>query len=111
MNFFRFRGAFEDGEGDMAKVRKPVDQQKVAAYTGLLVSAGTNRASFDEVLAGLEDDTDLSAAEIIAIATGYNRGGAKPGSKAKALATIKKRFVEIVRTDAKNKIAEKVRPW
>jgi hypothetical protein len=38
-------------------------------------------------------------------------GGKKPSSKTMALAAISKRFVEIVRFHAKNKVAEKARPW
>ncbi len=99
------------GESDMARARKPADLAKVASYLGRFVGAGTDRAAFETVMASLEDDAELSAADVIAIAVAYNRGGAKPASRAKALAMLKKRFVEIVRTEAKNKIAEKARPW
>jgi hypothetical protein len=38
-------------------------------------------------------------------------GGRKAPSKSAALKAISKRFVEIVRFHAKNKVAERVRPW
>jgi hypothetical protein len=53
----------------------------------------------------------LKAPDVIAIAHRYNGGGKKPSSKTMALAAISKRFVEIVRFHAKNKVAEKARPW
>jgi hypothetical protein len=111
MNIFRFGEVFGQLGSDMAKVRKVVDETKVASYVGQLTAAATDRAAFDAALSTIEDDATLSASEIIAIAISYNRGGKKPTSKAKALATVRKRFVEIVRTDAKNKVAEKARPW
>jgi len=63
------------------------------------------------VLAELEDDSTLTSADLIAVASAYNKGGKKPTSRAAAFALIRKRFVEIVRFHAKNKVAEKVRPW
>jgi hypothetical protein len=59
----------------------------------------------------LESDSTLTSADLIAIASAYNKGGRKPGSKAAALAMLRKRFVEILRFHAKNKVADKVRPW
>lgn len=95
----------------MARAKKPLDQKKVSAHVATLIATGTDRAAFDRAVDQLDADAGLSAAEVIAIATGYNRGGVKPSSRAKAMALIKKRFVEVVRTDAKNRIAEKSRPW
>jgi uncharacterized Ntn-hydrolase superfamily protein len=112
MTIFRLAEVFGQLRGDMAKARKTkADDNKVSAWVGRLVAAGADRAVFETLLAELEDDSALTSADLIAIAHTYNKGGKKPGSKSAALAMIKKRFVEIVRFHAKNKVAEKVRPW
>jgi hypothetical protein len=112
MAIFRFGEVLEHFRGDMAKARKAkVDETRVATYLGRLTAAKTDRPAFDAILADIEEDAALTAADLIAIATNYNKGGKKLGSKAAALALIRKRFVEIVRFHAKNRVAEKVRPW
>jgi hypothetical protein len=112
MAIFRFVEVLGQLRGDMAKARKTkVDETKVGGYLGRFTAAKANRPMFDTVLADLEGDGTTSSAELIAIATAYNKGGRKPSSRAAALALIKKRFVEIVRFHAKNKVAEKARPW
>lgn len=112
MAIFRFVEVLGQLRGDMAKARKTkVDETKVAVYLGRLTAAKADRPMFETVLVDLEGDGTLSSAELIAVASAYNKGGRKPGSKAAALAMIKKRFVEIVRFHAKNKVAEKARPW
>jgi len=83
----------------------------VAYYAGLLDSAGTDRSKFESVKAAIEADKRLRALDVQLIAQRYNDGGKKPPSRAAALATISKRFVEIVRYHAKNEIAAKARPW
>jgi hypothetical protein len=93
------------------KSAKAADPARVSAYLGRLLASKTDRNSFEAVVGDLDADANLSAADWIAIAHQYNNGGKKPASKAAALAMIKKRFVEIVRTANKNKVAEKARPW
>ena len=66
---------------------------------------------FDQVFAELKADNVVAAAEIKAIAEQYSATGRKPSSRAAALSEISKRFVEKVRYVAKNKVAEKARPW
>ena len=112
MAIFKFSEVFGQLRGDMAKARKTkVDETKVAAYVSRLTAAKVDRPMFERVVAELEGDEALTSAEVVSIASAYNKGGKRPGSKAAALALIKKRFVEIVRFHAKNKVAEKVRPW
>lgn len=111
MNIFRLGDMFGQSGSEMAKARKTVDQTKVASYAARLLSAGVNAAAFEEALVALDSDSSLGAADLIALAFAYNRGGKKPRSRAAALTMIRKRYVEIVRTDAKNRIAEKARPW
>jgi hypothetical protein len=76
-----------------------------------LTAAKTDRPVFESIVSELESAVDVTSADLIAIAHRYNKGGKKPPSKAGALAMIKKRFVEIVRTVNKNKVAERARPW
>jgi len=93
------------------KSEQPIDQELVANYVEQLCDAKTQRAAFDHMFSELKSDKRLTAADTIAIAQRYNGGGKKPSSNAMALAAISKRFVEIVRFHAKNKVAEKARPW
>ena len=100
----------------MAKVRgqkseRVVNEKLVDDYVAQLVRAGGQRPVFEPVFAKLKVDDRLAARDVISVAHRYNQGGKKPSSKTKALATISKRFVEIVRFHAKNKVAEKARPW
>ena len=112
MAIFKFSEVFGQLRGDMAKARKTkVDETKIAGYVGRFTAAKADRPMFETVFAELEGDAAITSAELIAIASAYNKGGRKPGSKSAALALIKKRFVEIVRFHAKNKVAEKARPW
>ena len=107
-----FGGFFGLDTEEMARASKTkVDEGRVTAYATRLSAAKMDRAAFDAVLRDLEADGALTSAELAAVAHRYNKGGKKPASKAKALDLIRKRFVEIVRTANKNKIAEKARPW
>lgn len=115
MSIFNLGGVFDHLQDDMAKapVRKPqaLNEARIDSFVDRLVRAKTDRDVFEQVFAELKADAALSAAEITAIAQRYNGGGKKPSSKAMAFAAISKRFVEIVRFHAKNKVAERVRPW
>jgi hypothetical protein len=105
-----FVALFGSGKGEMAK-RTPVDEELVRGYSARLSDARTDRSAFEDVLSDIKRDARLRAPDIIAIAQRYNGGGKKPSSKTMALTAISKRFVEIVRFHAKNRVAEKVRPW
>ena len=112
MAIFRFAEVFGQLRDDMAKARKTkADERTVSAYVSRLTTAKADRPVFETILGELEDDSALTSADLIAIASAYNKGGKKPTSRAAAFALIRKRFVEIVRFHAKNKVAEKVRPW
>jgi hypothetical protein len=117
MAIFGLGEIFGFPKDDMAKARgqtkkKPVPNDKlVDGYVARLVAVGDQRPMFEVVLAEIKADERLTALDIVNIAHRYNQGGKKPSSKATALASISKRFVEIVRFHAKNKIAEKARPW
>jgi hypothetical protein len=112
MTIFRLVEKFGQLENEMAKAQKiKADNAKVSSWVGRLLAARADRPSFEAVLDALEEDAGVSSAELIAIAHTYNKGGKKPTSKSGAVALIKKRLVEIVRFHAKNRVAEKVRPW
>lgn len=114
MSMFGF-GELFGLKDDMARARSKkadaLDERLVADYVERLNASKTDRAAFDVVFNEIKADKQLKAAEIVAIAYRYNKGGSKPSSKTMALAAISKRFVEMVRFHAKNKVAEKVRPW
>lgn len=100
---------------DMARTR---GQRKVAeADDGLLdgyvnqLVAAIDKTSSDAVLASLRDEKRLSVADFATIAYRYNKGGKKPATKKAALAAIAKRALEIRHFHAKNRVAEKARPW
>lgn len=115
MNFWWTGATGNVSEDEMAKARgrtqRPSDERAISAYVERLAKAGTDRHVFDGVLAELEADKRLHVAEVVAIAHRYIGGGNKPASRKAAMGAITKRFVEIVRFHAKNKIAEKARPW
>ncbi|SRR5581483_6753493 len=111
MGIFNLAEVFGQLRGDMARAGKKADDAKVTDYASRLSAVGVDRAKFDALVAELEADRGVTAAELVAIASAYNKGGRKPTSRASALAMIKKRFVEIVRFHAKSKVAEKARPW
>ena len=112
MSIFRLGEVFGLGRSEMAKSPKSKpNEAKVSAYAGRLAAAKTDRPMFETVVGDIEQATDLTSAELIAIAHAYNRGGKKPTSKTAALAMIRKRFVEIVRAANKDKVAAKARPW
>lgn len=108
-SFSSFFGA--DADSDAMAKTKPINDRLVATYVDSLGRARTDRAAFERVLASIKADEALRAPEIIAIAQKYVGGGRKASSKTAALNAISKRFVEIVRFHAKNKVAERVRPW
>jgi hypothetical protein len=111
-----FSEIFSYAKDNMARARgqkkeRVANDKLVDGYVGRLVGAGQQRPVFEVVFAEIKADDRLAAPDIINIAYRYNKGGKKPSSKAMALAAISKRFVEIVRFHAKNKVAEKARPW
>ena len=70
-----------------------------------------DRAAFDVALEAIKSDANVKQAEVIAIAHRYVGGGKKPATRTAAIAAVGRHFVDLIRSNAKNKIAEKVRPW
>jgi hypothetical protein len=113
MPIFSLKGHFGSGEAtDLARARRapPAPKELVHEYTARFRSSGLDREAFEATFAALTDDTRLKSADITAIAQHYARGK-RPRSRAGGLAAIRKRFVEIVRSDAIRRNAEKARPW
>lgn len=107
-----FGEVFGLGDANMARSQKTKpNEARVSAFVDRLVAAKVDRGAFETVTEDLERDAGVTSADLIAIAHLYNRGGKKPTSKTAALAIIRKRFVEIVRTANKNKVAQRARPW
>ncbi len=105
-------GVFGLGKDEMAKSPKAKPNEgRVSACVGRLIAAKTNRTVFETIVSELDGSAELTSVDLVAIAHRYNKGGKKPTSKPAAIAMIKKRFVEIVRTANKNKVAERARPW
>ena len=116
MGIFDFARVFGESEDDMTKKSKlkkvaAEPSRLVAEFAARLARTGTDKNAFDEVLMELKAEHQLASSDIIAIAHMYSGGGKKTTSKSAAYSAISKRFVEIVRYHAKNKIAEKARPW
>jgi hypothetical protein len=118
MGIFDILRVFGDSEDEMAKKAKKeiaveaVDTASSLAveFAGRLARAGTDKAAFELVLASLRVEKRLTARDVIDVAHAYG-GGKRTASKAAALAAISKRYVELVRFQAKNKVAEKARPF
>lgn len=93
------------------KARAEADAKVVAGYAARLKGVGTDRASFDPLVAEIERDAAVKSGEIIAIAKAYAGASKRITSRTAALDAIRKRFVELIRFDAKNELAAKSRPW
>jgi hypothetical protein len=112
MTMFPLKEAFKQLKNQMAKARNaPIDEALVATYLERLKAVGSDRPALDRVIAELKGNKRLKAVDVIAIAQRYVGGGKKVPSKGAAYTAISKRFVEIARFHAKNKVADKVRPW
>jgi hypothetical protein len=110
MTILNLANLFALGRDEMARP-EAINEPLVTDYVTRLVRAKIDRAEFNTVFEELKDDKQLRAMDVITIAQRYNRGGKRATSKKKAIEGISKRFVEIVRFHAKNKVAERVRPW
>ncbi|MEW5963972.1 MAG: hypothetical protein AB1749_10470 [Pseudomonadota bacterium] len=88
-----------------------LDNKLVNRFAGLLAAAKTDSKAFEATLAELSADPRLKAPEIVAIAKAYAGSSKRVTSKAAAMEAIRKRFVELVRFEAKNALAAKSRPW
>ena len=91
--------------------KQQLNPELIASYVERLRAAKIDRSAFEHVLNELAADKVASPADIAAIANTYGVAGIKAKSRKAGLEKISKRFLELVRTDGKLKIAEKFRPW
>lgn len=115
MAIFGLTEVLEYLKDDMAKVRgqkitQPSDEQLVESYVVRLARA-LDKPSTDHLLKEMQQDDRLAASDLISIAHRYNKGGKRATSRKAAFDAIGKRALEIRHFHAKNKIAEKARPW
>lgn len=108
MPIFDRGSAMEADSDDMAK-QAHIDHSVVDTYVAQLAAAGLDRGIFDNVLGLIKSDKRVKALEVAAIAMGYVGGGRKPATRSAAIASIGQHFVDLLRSRAKMKIAEKVR--
>lgn len=114
MNLWFGRRA-ETADDDMAKAagagKTAIDDGLVTRLAGRLAAAKTDKTAFEAALAELTSSPQVKAAEVIAIAKAYAGASKRIGSRAAAIEAIRKRFVELVRFEAKNALAARSRPW
>jgi predicted amino acid racemase len=115
MAIFSLSEVLDYFKDDMARNRgqskvADTDDRLLNGYVDQLVRA-VDKPSSDAVLESIRDDKRLSVGDVATIALRYNKGGKKPASKKAALAAIAKRALEIRHFHAKNRVAEKARPW
>lgn len=100
------------GGEDMARTSaSAANSTLVSLYVQKLKAAGTDRSAFDGVVSELTTNAELKAAEYIAIADKFAIPVRRIASKKAALEAISKRFVELVRSQNKNLVASKARPF
>lgn len=101
-----------DAVDDMARIpKRPVDAALVTEHLGRLKAARTDEACFNAAVSGLKQDGRVQSVDLVAIAKQYAGTARKITSKTTALDAIQKRFVELVRFEARNELAAKSRPW
>lgn len=113
MQLARMFGFTAEADEDMARkstAKKPASEAAIAGYVERLRAALVNRDAFVAVLGAIKSDPELAPLDVAAIANAYAVGGLKATSRKAGLERIEKRFVELVRNQAKRKIAEKFRP-
>lgn len=100
-----------DTDEDMARANsRPLDQIKVDALVQQLKLAVRDPGSFKRLLASIESDRAITAAEIALIAQGF-AGGAKPKNKKAAIAAIGQERLRLSHATAKAESAAKTRTW
>jgi chromosome segregation and condensation protein ScpB len=100
-----------DTDDDMARANaRPLDKIKVDALVQQLKLAVREPEAFKRLLASIESDRALSAAELTAIAQGF-AGGVKPKNRKAAIAAIGQERLRLSHAKAKGEAAAKTRTW
>lgn len=96
---------------DMARANtRKLNTVKIDAWVQQLKLAVRDPEAFKRLLASIESDRALSAAEVAAIAQGF-AGGASPKNKKAAIATIGQERLRLSHAKAKGESAAKTRTW
>ena len=111
MGMFDYFKQAGEASVDMARPPRQPNRAAIKAYVDELAAAKIDDAKFDDIFRRLSEDRTIAALDVVAIANGYAIIGERPTSKKNALEKIRKRFVELVRAEAKVLAAAKVRPW
>ena len=82
----------------------------IEGYLSKLKNAGLERTEFEAVMVALSTDKQLRAADVVGIASGFDRGR-RLKTKAEAIAALRKRFTELRQIATLTANAEKTRPW
>lgn len=91
-------------------VKKPASQAAIAVYADQLRAARLDRAGFNAVLEAIRSDPELGPLDVATIGNAYAVDGVKAARRRAGLDRIEKRFIELVRDQAKRKVADKFRP-
>lgn len=108
MTIFPLDEGFEESSDNMARARP--NDETVASYAERLRAVGIDKAKFDALMSVLTSDKFVRVADVVAIATNYDRGR-KPKSKADAFVAIRKRFIELRQIATLTANAEKARHY
>lgn len=110
-NFWESSSTDSSSESECQLAKRPAQEQVVSQHLDALTAAGRDQHAFDRAIEALRTDATAKTPELIEIAKSYAGRGKKIGSQKVALEIIRKRFIELVRYDAKNKVAKHSRPW
>lgn len=111
MNFMWRHDNAEATDDEMARATSTLNRAAIDSYSLKLEAAKTDRGQFEAAYNELTADKALKSPDLVAIAKAYAGAAKRITSKKAALDAIRKRFVELVRFDAKNGLAARSRPW
>jgi hypothetical protein len=108
---FEQNNASDDSMAKPAKTSTTKPTPRALEAVSRLKSVTGDRSAFNQVVQEIENATELTSVDIIAIAEKYAVPSKRPATRKAAIAAIRKRFVELARFADKNKKAAATRPW
>jgi hypothetical protein len=109
MSMFGFLTGKRKADESMARTTRSVDQKRIDALALRLQSAMSDAGAFKALLASIDEDKTLSAAEVIRIAS--QLVGSKPKSRKAALTDMAQERLRVAHAKAKGERAAKTRLW
>lgn len=103
--------ASDDSMAKSTKASTTKPSPRALEAVSRLIGATGEKSAFDQVVKEIENATELTSVDMIAIAEKYAVPSKRPTTRKAAIAAIKKRFVELARFAEKNKKAAATRPW